>query len=571
MKSNTFARLYAVLSIFVLIVFFINYYFTIKTFREHSIKSSHEYLFKTIVKIKPGILNLYNNPSGLEKTLKSLSAVCNCRLKVIDFHGNVVADSENDQETIEPYKNRPEIIEAEKTGSGYSVRYSVSTSQEMIYTAVESGHEHRSFIQASMPLASMSDFLNIYKKNIFFVAVILVSLSFSGTFLLTRSFADPLVKLAHASSLIASGNFDVVVPEIKKGELADLANNFKIMTGEIRKLFLNISRQKEELSNIIDAVNDFLIIVKFTGEISSASKKFEEFIRLDEISGKNYQDVIANKEIAKAIEKTLAGKKTFIKEFEIGEKTYLCTSAILPDLQEAVIVLRDISELKNLENFKRDLIANASHELRTPLTAIKGYIETLKDEKIGPGEKYLNIIERHTDRLIFIVQDLLILSRLEDKNIKPEFEQVSLNEIIADVALLLQKKALHKSLKLEVFSESDVAVSGERNLLVQLFLNLIDNAIKYTEKGSVGVTIKNLNGSVLIKIKDTGIGIDQKHLPRIFERFYVVDSSRSRSQGGTGLGLSIVKHIINKHNGNIEIKSALGKGTEIIIKLPTVL
>ena len=213
-------------------------------------------------------------------------------------------------------------------------------------------------------------------------------------------------------------------------------------------------------------------------------------------------------------------------------------------------------------------IVNVSHELRTHLTAIKGYVETLEEETKGEARHYLKIIKKHTERLINIVQDLLLLSELEEKGLTQIKEKVNLEETAKNVFKIFEQKAKEKGLELNLICEGTLVVKGDPFKLEQMFINLIDNAIKYTEEGEVSVSLKETNKEVIVKVKDTGLGIPKEHLDRIFERFYVVDKSRSRKFGGTGLGLSIVKHIVLLHNGKIEVKSALREGTEFIITFP---
>ncbi|MCD6155495.1 MAG: PAS domain-containing sensor histidine kinase, partial [Candidatus Atribacteria bacterium] len=214
-------------------------------------------------------------------------------------------------------------------------------------------------------------------------------------------------------------------------------------------------------------------------------------------------------------------------------------------------------------------VVNVSHELRTPLTAIKGYVETLEEEIEGDSKRYLDIIKRHTERLINIVADLLLLSELEEKGLTQIKEEVNLEKVVKDVFKIFDQKAKEKGLKLNLICEGNPVVEGDAFKLEQMFINLIDNAIKYTERGEVLVYLKQTDEEVIVKVKDTGIGIPKEHLDRIFERFYVVDKSRSKKLGGTGLGLSIVKHIVLLHNGKIDVKSSPGEGTEFIITFPS--
>jgi two-component system phosphate regulon sensor histidine kinase PhoR len=234
-----------------------------------------------------------------------------------------------------------------------------------------------------------------------------------------------------------------------------------------------------------------------------------------------------------------------------------------------VLLIHDITEMKNVEKVKRDFIVNLSHELRTPLTAIKGFLETLQEEVTLDGKHYLGIASKHTDRLASIVEDLLVLSELEDSGTGLVLEPVDLRELVRETVHILEPGAREKKIHISIEGPgSGPRIEGDRFKLEQVFINLIDNALKYTEKGDVRVKIRETEDHVVITVEDTGAGIPAEHLPRIFERFYVVDKSRSKTFGGTGLGLAIVKHIVLMHGGTIEVESTPGMGTRFTLTLP---
>ncbi|MDH4263563.1 MAG: ATP-binding protein [Spirochaetia bacterium] len=568
MNNSLFTRLYTTLLVFILTIFFVNYYFTLKTYREHRTFIEKEKLTKIIQSIEPVLNNNYTNLKYLNKYINDTAKNLNVHLTILDTSGLILVSSEKSIRTFKNLFLEKDIVEANVNGFGHTIYQSTEVKQQMLFVTLKEAGDFHGFVRASVVLSDMNLFLNVYKKNIFFVALILLFLSLSGSYFLTRTVTKPLEKLAHATNQIAGGNFDINIPETGSGEISELADNFRIMSKKIKNLFQDISHQKEELTNIIEAIHEKLMVIDSRGIILSANKGFDEILNSGELTGRSYKKLIPNKQIINIIDQTIKNQTGIMEEVILDDKVYLCSSAFMSDIKESVLVMRDISDLKNLENIKRNLIANVSHELRTPLTAIKGFLETLKDDLKGQNKKYLEIIERHTDRLIYIVQDLLILSRLEDQTILPQYQKLKLKDIINDTFLLLEKKANQKGLPLVIEDVNNVNIDGDRNQLVQLFINLIDNAIKYTEKGEIRVILNEKNESVVIDIKDTGIGIDKKHLSRLFERFYVVDNSRSRSQGGTGLGLSIVKHVVNNHKGKVEIFSATEEGTKVRVMLP---
>ena len=267
----------------------------------------------------------------------------------------------------------------------------------------------------------------------------------------------------------------------------------------------------------------------------------------------------------------MKSKKGITREINLKDSFFLTSSNYIESKNEVVILFHDVTEFKKLELVKKDFVTNVSHELRTPLTAIKGFLETLYNEiEDNPTAlRYMNIMTRHTDRLIALVQDLLALSEIEDYKTNLVFSKINLYEFILNIIKIFEQKLNEKNLAIMIdVEDKELYIEADAFKLEQLFVNLIDNAIKYTDKGSIRISYKSLKNDVLIEIEDTGIGIPEEDKDRIFERFYLVNKARTRKEGGTGLGLSIVKHIVNNHNGTIKVESKIDVGTKFLIKLP---
>jgi len=239
-----------------------------------------------------------------------------------------------------------------------------------------------------------------------------------------------------------------------------------------------------------------------------------------------------------------------------------------------LIVLNDVTRLRRLENMRKDFAANVSHEIKTPLTAIKGFVETLKSGAINHPEeaaRFLDIIEKHTNRLNAIIDDLMKLSLIEQKTDKKEIllENRPLLPILQSACQVCQSMADEKAIQIMLSCEETLSINLNAALIEQAFVNLLDNAIKYSGPGSsIEIEAQQMDTEVAILFRDHGIGIASEHLPRLFERFYRADPSRSRKLGGTGLGLAIVKHIVNAHGGRITVESSLGKGSEFVVHIP---
>jgi two-component system phosphate regulon sensor histidine kinase PhoR len=264
--------------------------------------------------------------------------------------------------------------------------------------------------------------------------------------------------------------------------------------------------------------------------------------------------------------------------YQNGEKILNLKSSPLLDAGKdqigTLVVINDATQLRRLENMRKDFVANVSHEIKTPLTAIKGFVETLHQgsvDKPEEAERFLGIIQKHVDRLSAIIDDLLSLSRIEQEDERQaiEFENKPIADIFRSAVQICRSKAEEKSIDIQIDCEEGLEYYFDPTLLEQAVVNLLDNAIKYSEPDSAIHVSASLNDSeVKIMVKDQGIGIAKKHLPRLFERFYRVDKARSRKMGGTGLGLAIVKHIAQAHGGRVTVKSELGKGSSFTIHLP---
>ncbi|MCX7732943.1 MAG: ATP-binding protein [candidate division WOR-3 bacterium] len=330
-------------------------------------------------------------------------------------------------------------------------------------------------------------------------------------------------------------------------------------------------RQKQSwLEAVLNSIQDGLIVLDDRGMILIANRSFGQIAGGGDFAGRYYWQAIRHPVLSEIVTVLKDESGPVSQRIDLADRHFLINAA-RSATGEKVITFSDISEIIRTAEMKRDFIQNVSHELRTPLTAIKGYVETLSETVTGQEQTYLNIIKRHTDRLIRIVQDLMTLSRLETDQLVLEKEKTSVRELITDAVTacrpLLERKRLELKLDLP---EPDVSIWGDRLYLEQALVNLLENAVRYTEKGWIKVSGRFENNDLYLTVEDTGIGIPAEHLPRIFERFYVVDRGRSRQSGGTGLGLAIVKHIVSLHNGEIRVESTPGVGSKFTLILPVV-
>lgn len=574
MKNSIFVKIFGGYLLIVIVILAITFPLSFRAIRHHHISTLTGNLKNLCITLNLKILPLLENNQSkeLDTLIKVLGKQIDTRITIINPEGIVLADSEKNPTLMESHKNRIEIIEAIKYGFGKSLRYSASVKEEMLYVAmpIEKDGSVYGIIRASLFLKEINTLLNNLKINIIKISVIIVVILLIGAFLFSRNFSRPLNELAAASRKVAQGDFSVKVFLKSRNEIKELADSFNYMTDQIKTLFTQLSYQKEELNSIISSINEGLCVIDKEGKISISNESFRKTVQNDAVKGKLYWEVLRKTRFDELIKKIRSEKNSIVDEIELNNRIFLCSATFCSNKEEIVVTLHDITKIKNLEKTKKDFVTNVSHELRTPLTAIKGFVETLQDTNNDDEKQhYLQIIKRHTDRVIRIVNDLLLLSKLEGSSDSLEWENVNLNELIEDILKIFVQSLKEKNLVLKFNADKNLPIiKADPFKLEQVFINLIDNAIKYTERGEVVISLSHNNETVIIEIQDTGICIPREHLSRIFERFYVVDSSRSRKLGGTGLGLSIVKHIVLLHNGKIDVKNIPGTGTNFIVTLP---
>ncbi len=571
MKGSIFLKIFFSFCLIILSLSILIFFFSFRTIKSHYINTLSLDLKNLSYALQLRVLPLIEekNFKRLDSLVKEIGKSIKTRITVIAPSGKVLADSEKDPNLMENHNDRPEIRQAIADGFGKSLRFSTTVKEEMLYVAipVKSKEEFLGVLRVSLFLKDINKLLNNLKLKIFGIVIFITLLSLLGAFSFSKNLSQHLKELVSASNKLAEGDFSVKVRLKRDDEIGKLANSFNKMSEKLKQLFDNLALKQEELNSIISFLEEGLLVLDKKGKIVLFNESFKRIVQINP-EGKFWWEILRNPKLPQLIEKAKEEKRVSPQELELNEKVFLCSFVLIPSKEELIIVLHDITELKKVEKMKKDFVVNVSHELRTPLTAIKGYVETLEEEVKGDARHYLEIIEKHTERLINIVSDLLSLSELEEKGLTQIKEKVNLEEMAKDVCKIFMQKAKEKNLTLNLICESKVVIKGDPFKLEQMLINLIDNALKYTEKGEISILLKQTDKEVIVKIKDTGTGIPKEHLDRIFERFYVVDKSRSKKLGGTGLGLSIVKHIVLLHNGRIDVKSSPGEGTEFTIVFP---
>jgi len=507
----------------------------------------------------------------LRGIVAAVSRQTETRITVIDAAGNVLADSEKEARDMENHLYRPEIQASLQGEKRMSIRPSSTLKQEMMYMSVPLMVSGRvvGALRLSLFMKHIEALLATLRGELLKIVGLVTLVALLIAFFLSRSVSGPVREVIDASSRVAAGDFEVAVSTRRSGEFKNFGQSFNTMTGKLKTMFSEIRMKNEEINGILASIREGLCVLDGDARVVLCNSSFRRIVRNDAPEGRHFWEVVRSSSLAEVVRRVRETRAEATEEVELGERSYFCSVAHLAEGDRLVVTLHDITEFRALEKTKKDFVINVSHELKTPLTAIKGFVETIVPRAEEENRPYLEIIRRNTDRMIAIVEDLLTLSQLEERGMKIEKSEVHVRPLAENILRIFEKRALEKGLALVLEAPTDLPALRADPLQVEgLLLNLVDNAVKYTDKGSVTVRLAAREGRLAIEVEDTGIGIDSGHLPHIFERFYVVDKSRSKKLGGTGLGLSIVKHIVLAHQGTVSVKSRLGEGTMVSVLLP---
>jgi len=541
--------------------------------RKHNIQEKSAALEHMAVLLEPQILPyLTGTGTGdLGELVRTFSRETATRITVIDPTGQVLADSEKEARDMENHLYRPEIQAALGGEERMSIRRSATLKQEMMYMSVPLEDSGRvvGVLRLSLFMKNLTALLDVFRRELLKGVGLVMLVALVAGFLLSRSVSGPIREVIDASSRVAAGDFEATVSSRRSGELKRFAVSFNAMTGRLKTLFDETRMKNEEIQGILASMREGLCVLAADDRIELCNASFRRAVLNERPEGRFFWEIVRSTALAEAVRRARASRAEASDEGTVGDRVYFSSVAHLPTGDRLVVTFHDITEIRALEKTKKDFVVNVSHELRTPLTAIKGFLETIEPRAEEENRPYLEIIRRNTDRLIAIVQDLLVLSELEERGPKIDKADVDLRSLAESILKMFEKRAVDKGLALSLEASPYLpSIKADPGQMEGLLLNLIDNALKYTEKGSVRVRLSPRDAQMLIEVEDTGPGIGAEHLPHVFERFYVVDKSRSKKLGGTGLGLAIAKHIVLAHKGTVSVKSRLGEGTTFSILLP---
>lgn len=574
MRKSIFLKIFSGYLVVIIILSGLILALSFTTIRNYYIDTTEKHLKDLGIVLKVQITPLLYEKKfqELDTFIKKLGKEIHTRITIVAPDGVVLSDSEENPKSMDNHRTRTEIAQALEGNVGRFLRVSETLKEQMLYIAlpVEKDKKILGVLRLSLFLKDINTVISHTRNKILQISLLIITISLLIALIFSRSLSKPIKELSAAAKRIANEDFSARVLLKNNDELKELADSFNSMAVRMKTLFDELSRQKEELNSVISSLQEGFLVLDRDEKVLLSNYSFKKIIQNNIVEEKFYWETFREPKFDELIKKIRGTKSNFTEEISLNNRVFLCSATFLGTKEEIAVVFHDITDIKNLEKIKTDFVSNISHELRTPLAAIKGFAETLDDKMHSTENKhYLDIIRRNTDRLINIINDLLFLSELEEKSTKLELVEVDLKIIVENITKIFEQRLKEKSLFLNLDVEINLPpVKADPFKLEQMFINLIDNAVKYTENGGINISLKSKGDKVEITIEDTGIGIPEDHLPRIFERFYVVDKSRSKKLGGTGLGLSIVKHVVLLHNGNIDVESSLGKWTKFVIMLP---
>jgi len=508
------------------------------------------------------------------------------RVTLILPEGTVAGDSEENPTRMDNHADRPEVKEALAGKTGSSVRYSQTVKANLMYFAlpINQNDQLLGVVRLSIPLTVIDETLKGMLWKIVLAGLLIALAATPVSLYISRRISRPLSEMKDNAERFASGQLDSRIRVEGPDDVIRLAEALNAMAVQLDDRIRTVTAQRNEQEAILSSMVEGVIAVDSNENILSVNRAAARLLDVPRgfASGQPVALVMRNTQLQEFVKKALASSEKVEQDIVIhrgeSEQVFHMIGSALQNSKHtpigAVIVLNDVTRLKQLEAMRRDFVANVSHELKTPITSIKGFVETLLSgamEKPKDSKRFLEIVAGQADRLNAIIDDLLSLSQLEQHTEKPEIviEESGLKPVLEMAIQVCAPKASAKKVRVDLNCQENITARINPQLLEQAVINLVDNAIKYSLSSTqVRVDVSTGEAGITVAVTDQGRGIEKEHFPRLFERFYRVDRDRSREMGGTGLGLAIVKHIAQVHGGRVSVDSSVGKGSTFRIHLP---
>ena len=519
------------------------------------------------------------HPAGADapELAAEIAKLLNVRVTLIASDGRVLGDSDVTRAgllTMENHANRPEFIEARASGRGASVRSSATLGISFIYVATPL--DDGSILRVAMPLSAVDILMSGLRRQIALTMLVGVALTLAFGYMVYSVVSRPLRRMAEASNQLAYGNLDSEIPVVGDRDLATVGSSLNAMARSLRLKMAELEGDKHRTEAIIAAMSSGVVVFDGDARVILANRSIQTLLDFHgDASGRIPMELVRHPAIETAVRTALSGSDAPAVELTTGRgRVLLAKAAPVRSLSGAVelvvMVFHDLTEIRRTEKMRKDFVANVSHEFKTPLTSIRGYAETLLNmESSDPAvaREFLSAIERNSTLLQALVDDLLVLANLESE-VPVEKGRFDIRELIEQQLEAKQQVLSANNLQVKL-NCSQVEIEADRSRLLRALSNLLENAARYNRQGGeVRISVELVRGHVRIDVEDTGEGISQADLGRVFERFYRVDRSRTRDSGGTGLGLAIARHAIESQGGSLSVTSKLGSGSTFTILLP---
>ena len=498
------------------------------------------------------------------------------RVTFIDPEGSVLGDSYVELgrlPEVENHYDRPEVQDLLVSGEtvSFAERTSETVAESLLYAARLITLDGSSVImRIAARQTDIERTVSGVQRTVALTGLLAMLFALAAAYMISIALTKPLVLLAQRARQFSKEDYTVRVPDTKVTELQDVADAFNLLTDELQSRLTELGHEREEMQTLIDCMAEGVIALSEDARVIRMNRSARALLELlDTPAFAPVNSVVSDNKLRSILEDSVI-RPGNSDEVEVNGRHLLVSSRAL-DPGGAVTTLLDISEIRRLEQVRRDFVANASHELKTPLTSIRGYAETLLDD--DPPEKlkleFLTSIRKNTLRLEHLVEDLLDLSKLESGGWTGRRESVDTKEVAQEAWQVVRDIEGKEGISFDILG--DLRVMGDREGLFHVFRNLLENSIRHTDSGgSINVSMVLTQDSMVeVVISDDGDGIPAESLPRIFERFYRADSARARDFGGTGLGLAIVRHLVSEMGGEVVAESQLGQGTTVRFTVPT--
>jgi two-component system phosphate regulon sensor histidine kinase PhoR len=499
------------------------------------------------------------------------------RVTLIAPSGKVLGDSDltpTGVAEVENHSGRPEVMAAMETGRGKSIRWSATVNILFIYVAIRL--DDGSVLRLARPLSSVESLISGLRKQLGVALILSVGLTLLFGYMVYAFVSRPLHRMAEASHELAVGNLDCELPVVGDSDLAVMGSSLNAMARSLKLQMGELQGDKRRIEAIVAAMSAGMVVFDHDARVVLSNEAIRKLLEIHgDAQGKMPMELVRHPSIEIAVREALRGFDVPPVDLTTGSGRVLSAKAapvrsLSGQTELAVVVFHDLTEIRRTEKMRKDFVANVSHEFKTPLTSIRGYAETLLDTSAHDPEhtrEFLETIQRNATQLQALVEDLMVLAQLESEP-PVEKKTISVGDLIKEQIASRRRSLAEKSLQVEVNCTTG-EILADRDRLARALSNLLDNAIHYNKiGGQIQISSRQEGGTFVVDIKDTGSGIPQSDLVRVFERFYRVEKSRTRDSGGTGLGLAIAKHAVESQGGSISVESKLGSGSTFTITLP---